>query len=179
MRFHLITPRSLLLPAAVASIGLALTGCGSSSPKSPPSSPSASSTTSAPASSSGGAAAAAIKKNWVEFFSSSTPTSQRVALLEGGSAFASLISAQAKNSLASSASASVKTVTGVTSSQATVIYSINVAGTPALSNEKGVAVYQGGTWKVGTASFCGLLGLEKSSGLIKLPSIPAACSSAG
>jgi hypothetical protein len=73
----------------------------------------------------------------------------------------------------------VNKVTGVTASQATVIYSIDVAGTPALTNQKGVAVDQGGTWKVGTASFCGLLQLEKTSGLVKLPSIPSACSSAG
>jgi hypothetical protein len=103
----------------------------------------------------------------------------RVALLENGSVFASLISAQAKNSLASSASATVNSVSDVTSSQADVKYSIDVAGTPALSDQKGVAVYQGGAWKVGTSSFCGLLQLEKSSGLVHLPSIPSACSSAG
>lgn len=186
MRLRLITHRSLALPAAVAAIGLALAGCGgSSSPKansSPSATASAGSTGSAGTSggtASGGAAETAIKKNWVAFFSANTPVSQRVALLQDGSVFASLISAQAKNSLASSASATVNKVTGVTSSQATVDYSIDVAGTTALANQKGVAVNQSGTWKVGTSSFCGLLQLEKSSGLIKLPSIPAACSSAG
>jgi hypothetical protein len=175
MRFQLITHRIVLVPAIAAAIGLVLAGCGSSSPPktSPTSSPTATSTTS-PGSSS---ADSAIKTNWVAFFSSSTPVSQRVALLQDGSQFASLISAQAKSSLASSASATVSSVSGVTATQATVHYSINVAGTPALANKEGVAVYQDGTWKVGLASFCGLLELEKSSALIKLPSLPSACSS--
>lgn len=182
MRFQLITHRILLLPTAVAAIGLALAGCSSgSSPKAHSSSPAASSGSSSPASSSGsgGPATASIKKNWVAFFSAGTPVSQRVALLQNGSQFASLIAAQAKNSLAASASATVSTVSDVTSSQATVTYTIDVAGTPALPNQKGTAVNQGGTWKVGTASFCGLLNQEKASGLIKIPSIPSACSSAG
>jgi hypothetical protein len=184
MRIHFMTHRVVALPAIAAAIGLALTGCGgSSAPKASSTTTPASSASSPPssASSSGGGSAAetAIKKDWVAFFSSSTPVSMRVALLENGSAFASLISAQAKNSLASSASATVNSVSDVTSSQADVKYSIDVAGTPALSGQKGVAVYQGGSWKVGTASFCGLLQLEKSSGLVKLPSIPSACSSAG
>ena len=45
--------------------------------------------------------------------------------------------------------------------------------TPALTNRSGVAVYQNGTWKVGDASFCGLLALENGG---KPPSV---CSSAG
>jgi hypothetical protein len=180
MRFQPITHRILLLPAIAAVTGLALAGCSSGSSPGKSSTPSSSATPSTPSSSGGSSAAeSAIKTNWVAFFSSNTPVSQRVSLLQDGSQFASLISAQAKNSLASSASATVNKVTDVTSSQATVIYSIDVAGTPALSNQKGVAVNQGGSWKVGTASFCGLLHLEKSSGLIKLPSIPSACSSAG
>jgi hypothetical protein len=185
MRLRPMTHRVLLLPAIAAAIGLALAGCSSGS--SPTTGSGSSATPSAGSSSSGSSgssagtssAESAIKTNWVAFFSSSTPVSQRVSLLENGSQFAALISAQAKNALASSASATVNKVTDVTPSQASVIYSINVAGTPALTGQKGVAVKQGGTWKVGTASFCGLLQLEKTSGLIKLPSIPSACSSAG
>ncbi|MGH3158837.1 MAG: hypothetical protein ACRDNF_20015, partial [Streptosporangiaceae bacterium] len=183
MRIRLITHRIVALPAVAAAIGLALAGCGgSSTPKADSSSastPSTSSAASSSPSSGGSSAESAIKTNWVAFFSASTPVSQRVALLENGSQFASLISAQAKSSLASSASATVNSVTNVTSSQADVTYSIDVAGATALSKQKGVAVYQDGSWKVGTASFCGLLQLEKSSGLVKLPSIPSACPSAG
>jgi hypothetical protein len=70
-------------------------------------------------------------------------------------------------------------VSGITATQATVNYNILVSGASALSNQKGVAVKQGGTWLVGDKSFCGLLQLEKSSGLVKITSLPAACSSAG
>jgi hypothetical protein len=177
MRFQPMTHR-VLLPALAAGLSLLLvTGCGSSSP--PKSSPTA--IPSATASTAGGSSSAesAIKANWVAFFASSTPVTRRVDLLQDGSQFSSLISAQSKSSLASEASATVNKVSDITSSQAKVTYSIDVAGSPALSDQNGVAVYQAGTWKVGVASFCGLLGLEKTSGLIKLPALPSACSSAG
>jgi hypothetical protein len=45
-----------------------------------------------------------------------------------------------------------------------------------LPNQTGTAVNQGGTWKVGVASFCGLLTLENNGNTAKLP---AACKSAG
>lgn len=183
MRFQFTTRRVLVLPAIIAGMGLLLTACGSSgkpssgSSGSPTSSP-ASSSTSSPSGSTG-AAAATIKANWEAFFSASTPTAKRVALLQNGSQFASLIAAQAKSTLASSASAKVNSVSGITASQATVNYNIVVAGSPALSNQKGVAVKEGGKWLVGDQSFCGLLQLEKSSGLVKITALPAACSSAG
>jgi hypothetical protein len=60
--------------------------------------------------------------------------------------------------------------------QAKVTYSILVGGQPALANQSGVAVYQDGTWKVGLASFCGLLALENGG---KTSSLPAACQTAG
>jgi hypothetical protein len=45
-----------------------------------------------------------------------------------------------------------------------VTYSILLLGSPVpgLTNTKGVAVLEGGTWKVGDASFCVLLTLENS-----------------
>jgi hypothetical protein len=185
MRYPLMTRRVLALPALIAGIGLLLTACGGSSGNKPGSGSSGSPTssaTSSPASSStgsAGSAAATIKANWEAFFSASTPTAKRVALLQNGSQFASLIAAQAKSTLASSASAKVTGVSGITASQANVAYDIVVAGTSALPNQKGTAVNQGGIWKVGDKSFCGLLQLEKTSGLVKITSLPAACSSAG
>ena len=183
MRFQPPTRRVLALPAVIAGLGLLLTACSSSGTKAGANSsaPPASSATSSPAGSTGsaGSAAAKIKANWEAFFSASTPTAKRVALLQNGSQFASLIAAQAKSSLASAASAKVNSVTGITATQANVNYAIVVSGTPALNNQKGVAVNENGTWKVGDKSFCGLLQLEKSSGLVKITSLPAACSSAG
>ena len=79
-------------------------------------------------------------------------------------------------SLASGIGAKVTKVTMVSPSQAKVTYSILIGGQPALSNQSGVAVYQDGTWKVGLASFCGLLALENGG---KTSGLPAACKSAG
>ena len=58
---------------------------------------------------------------------------------------------------------------------ATVTYDILVSGTPELKNQTGTAVLQGGTWKVGVTSFCGLLTLENAG---KTSGLPAACKSA-
>jgi hypothetical protein len=63
-------------------------------------------------------------------------------------------------------------VTVTSSAQATVIYDILLSGTPVLSNQKGVAVNQGGTWKVGDTSFCALLALQAGGSTANLP---AAC----
>lgn len=172
---------SVLVPAAVlAATGIALAACGSSggsgntSPATHTSSPTSQSSTPAAGGepTSGAGAVAAIKKNWAIFFNAKTPTSQRLALLQDGNMLAAVIRAQSKNPLAKTATAKVSHVTLTGTSQASVTYSILVSGTPALSNQAGVAVYQNGVWKVGLVSFCSLLKIEnagKSSGL------PAAC----
>jgi hypothetical protein len=179
MRFQPLIRRISPAAAIAAVAGLLLAGCGSSGGSPGSGSSSSPSTSSQATTSSGGSAAAQIKANWEAFFSASTPVSRRVALLQNGQLFGPLISAQAKSAIASSASAKVTKVSNVTATQAGVTYSIIVGGSPALSNQKGVAVYANHVWKVGDASFCGLLTLEKSSGLVKLSALPAACKSAG
>lgn len=162
-----------------AALGGMLAGC-SSSPSSPAktttptpatTSASAPASPSAPASSSGGSAAAQadIKADWEAFFSAKTPTSRRIQLLQNGQQFASVLKAQAQSPLAQSASAKVLKVTVTSSTQATVSYDVIAGGAVALKDQSGTAVLQGGTWKVGDSSFCGLLKLEGASGL------PAAC----
>jgi hypothetical protein len=116
----------------------------------------------------------AITTNWTAFFNPKTPVAQRVSLLQDGSEFASVIKAQAGSSLASLASAQVTKVTVITSSQAAVTYNILEAGSPVLKAQAGTAVFQDGTWKVGVASFCGLLSLENGG---KTSGLPAACAS--
>ncbi len=119
----------------------------------------------------------AVAKDWTAFFSAKTPVSKRVLLLQDGSTFAAVIKAQASSSLASSATANVTKVTIMSpNKEADVTYSILVAGTPALSNQKGIAVYKNGSWQVGVASFCGLLATENGG---KTSSLPPACKSAG
>jgi len=145
----------------------------SSAPKATPST-SAAAAPSTPSSSS--SAAQAIKANWTAFFDAKTPVAKRVALLEDGSQFASVIRAQAGGGLAALASAQVTKVTVTSPTQAAVTYNILVDGTPELKGQSGTAVLQGGTWKVGVTSFCDLLTLENGGNSSKLP---AACKAAG
>ena len=118
------------------------------------------------------AAVTQIKTNWVTFFNPKTPVTQRVNLLQNGSEFASIIQAQAGSPLASSATSTVSAVTVESSTHAKVTYSILVAGSPALKDQPGVAVFQDGIWKVGDQSFCALLTLENNG------KAPSACASA-
>jgi hypothetical protein len=108
----------------------------------------------------------------VAFFNPKTPVAKRVSLLQNGQTFASIIRAQASSALASSATSSVTAVTVESATQAKVTYSILVGGTAALKNQPGVAVKQGGVWKVGDQSFCALLTLENNG------KAPTACAGA-
>ena len=150
-------------------LGAGVAACGSSSTSSAPAA-------SSPAASSSANAESQIKANWIAFFSPQTPVAKRISLLQDGQQFASIIQSQASSGLASQVSAEVSKVTLVSPTQATVTYSILEGGKPVLSNQTGVAVYQDGTWKVGVASFCGLLALENGG---KTSSLPAACKAAG
>jgi hypothetical protein len=164
----------------VASAGLVVSACSSSSSSSstassPPAPPPTSS--SAPASTggeptTGAGAISAIKKNWATFFNINTPTAKRVALLQDGQALAPVLAAQSKITLAQGSAAKAKSVTLTGTSQASVVYDILLQGHVALAHQVGVAIYQNGVWKVGLASFCGLLKLEATVSSLKLP---AAC----
>jgi hypothetical protein len=176
---HPRQPR-LIAAALPIMIGLALAAC-SSSPSSSTTSPASSPTPLATSSSappttgneptSGAGAIAAIKANWAAFFNAKTPNSRRVQLLQDGQMFTAVLKAQSANPLASQASATVSKVSLTSASQANVTYTILAAGAPVLSNQKGVAVYQNGVWKVGFASFCGLLILQNAGKTTGLPSV--------
>jgi hypothetical protein len=129
--------------------------------------PAATSTTSPSAS----GATAAITTNWETFFNSKTPVNKKVAVLEDGSQFTKIISEQLHVPLAAGLTAKVTSVSNVTATSATVKYDLVVGGSKVPMT--GMAVYQDGTWKVGVATFCSLLGLEG------LKNIPATCTSAG
>ena len=182
-----IRPVRVFSIAALAVLAVTIAACGSggsspgasasASPSGGAGSSAASSaapTSAAPTASSGGnaSAVAQIKANWQAFFNPKTPVSKRISLLQNGSTFASIIRSQASSSLASSATSSVSAVTVESPSQAKVTYSILVGGSPALKNQPGVAVKQGGVWKVGDQSFCALLTLENNG------KAPSACASA-
>jgi hypothetical protein len=118
-------------------------------------------------------AVAAIKANWATFFNAKTPLSRRVALLQNGQALSGVIKSQLSGSgFASQVTSKVTAVTLTGTNQASVVYSIYLAGQPALANSQGVSVYQDGVWKVGLVSLCGLLKVENAG---KTAGLPAAC----
>ena len=173
--------RRLVGVCALVALTAAAAACGNSGPSGssskPPSSPTSSAPapqTTSPASTSSASApagsAAAITTNWETFFNSATSVPKRVSLLEDGTQFAAIITAQQHSPLAAGLTAKVTSVSNITSTQADVKYDLVVGGSKVPMT--GTAVYQDGTWKVGVATFCGLLHLEG------LKSMPAVCSSA-
>jgi hypothetical protein len=178
--------------AAVACLALTATACSSNSSTPAPASTSAAATTapatSAPASSAPAASASAsgsssgsasgvpasltgtaktIATNWVAFFNPATPIATKATLLQNGSTFSAVLQGEASNAQAKLTSAQVTAVT-VSGSTATVTWTLLLSGSPVVANQKGQAVLEGGTWKVGDSAFCGLLKLAGGQ-------LPTAC----
>jgi hypothetical protein len=116
-----------------------------------------------------------ITANWNTFFTSSTPPSKRVQLLQNGSEFSSSISAFASSPLASAVTSKVDTVVETSATQAKVKYDLSAMGAKVANGAIGTSVLQDSTWKVGDDVFCRLLSEAKSAG-VTIP-VPAACSS--
>jgi hypothetical protein len=185
MRFKLLARRITLAPALVLAFALTVAACSSSSSTSAStstsstpaaSSPAATGSSAAPSSPGTGSSSAAVAEitaNWEKFFNSSTPTAERVALLQNGSRFTSAIKAFSSLPLANGIGAKVTAVTLNSATTATVTYNLTAAGTTLLSNQSGTAVYQDGVWKVGSPSLCGLFKLIPGG------TVPSACNSAG
>jgi hypothetical protein len=159
-----------LVAAVAASAVLSACGGGHHSATTKTSTgPKSTTTTTARAASS---AAVAVRSDWEAFFDGKTPVARRVALLQDGSRFASIISAQSGSPLAAAAGAKVDGVILTSPDTARVTYSITEDGQTALAHQTGTAVRVDGTWKVGVGSFCGLLTLENGG---KTSGLPAAC----
>jgi len=101
-----------------------------------------------------------IQRAFVTFFDGTAPARTKIKLLQNGSQFATVIDAQAKSSIAKGTSAKVSKVTIISPATASVVYTIYLGGQPALKDQSGEAVKLSGAWKVGDASFCGLISLE-------------------
>jgi hypothetical protein len=183
MRFNLLARRiaapalGLALAATVAACSSSSSSPASTASSTPPpasSAPPSSAAPSSPGTGSTAEAAAQIKANWEKFFNSSTPIAEKVKLLQNGAALKSAIKAFAALPLASGLGSKVTNVTVDSATKATVTFNITSSGgTALLSGQKGTAVYQDGTWKVGTGSLCGLLKLIPGG------TVPPACNSAG
>lgn len=111
---------------------------------------------------------AQIKSAYAKFFSAKTSLSDRVALLENGAHFKSLIQTFAANPLAKNVTATVSSVTLQGANKAKVVFVVEFAGA-SLPEQTGSAVRENGTWKVGSASLCKLVALQGST--------PSACKS--
>jgi purine-cytosine permease-like protein len=176
VRFHHMARRIFLAPALGLALAAAITACSSGSSSSPPltsSSTSADSSPTATSSASGSSSTVAtITANWEAFFSSSTPNSKRIQLLQNGQAFASTVKTFSSSPLASAVSAKVTSVTVTSPTQASVKYDLTAAGQSVESGATGVAVLEGGVWQVGDASFCSLL--EEGSSFLNIK-VPSAC----
>jgi hypothetical protein len=178
MQFRLLAGR---MAAPVLGLALAATvaACSSSSTSSAaaPSSAASTSSSSAPSSPGTGStadAAAQIKANWEKFFDAHTTVADKVKLLQNGAALEAAIKTFANFPLASGIGAKVTNVTVNSATKAAVTYNLTSSdGSALLSNQKGVAVYEDGTWKVGDQSLCGLFKLIPGA------TVPAACNSAG
>jgi hypothetical protein len=105
------------------------------------------------------AATAQIIANWQKFFTPGTSIDERVTLLQNGPALRAAIEQSATNPLQQQASAKVTQVTFSSPAEAMVTYDVSLNGTVALPGAQGMAVLDGGTWKVAQASFCSLLSL--------------------
>jgi hypothetical protein len=176
-RFYLAPALGLMLVTAMAACSSGSSSSSSTTPSTPASTSASAAASSSPAASGGSASAEAeISTNWNKFFSSSTPNSERVQLLENGSQFSSAISAFAASPLAAAVTSKVDSVSLSSATQAKVKYDLSAMGTTVASGASGTAVLQDGTWKVGDDVFCGLLTEAKSAG-ITIP-VPSACSSA-
>jgi hypothetical protein len=171
MRFHHLRAHRLsMLPALGLVLALAITACSSG-----PSSSSTHATTSPSATPSATTSASAVSQitaNWEKFFSSSTPNSERVQLLENGSQFASALTAFSASPLASAVTSKVDSVTLASATKANVKYDLSAAGTTVASGATGTSVLQAGVWKVGDDVFCGLL--KEGASVLNIP-LPSAC----
>jgi hypothetical protein len=129
--------------------GVALAGCGGGSMR--------------PATTGDTAGAQAlIKSAYQKFFSGQTSVADREAVLEDGAKFKSVIQAFASNPLAKNVTVKVTSVKLQGQDKAKVVYVVKL-GSVGLPQLTGTAVRQNGTWKVGDASLCKLVGLQGST----------------
>ncbi len=124
--------------ALVVVAGLVLAGCGGSSNND---------------------AQAQIKSAYEQFFSGKSSVADRVAVLQNGPKFKSVVQSFASNPLAKNVKVTVSSVTLQGSDKANVVYTVSL-GSAGLPKQNGTAVLENGKWKVGYASLCRLVALQ-------------------
>lgn len=109
----------------------------------------------------------AVTTAYEHFFSGTAAPAVSQQALQHGDAFKATLDAQSKGQYSKDSGVKVGDV-AVRGQVADVTFTITSKGKPLLSNIKGFAVQEGGTWKVAAVTFCGLLKLEGNP--------PSACS---
>lgn len=146
---------------AVGCLLLAATvGCSSSKDKPKPDSTSTTQVGTDAASGVSDDAATEITTSYLRFFDPTVAQSERLPLIQGGAAFSQAMSLQEKSEFAKAVSVKVTKVTVNSANKATVIFTLLREGSPALPNQTGYAVREGGKWKVAGATFCSLLAAQ-------------------
>jgi hypothetical protein len=110
---------------------------------------------------------AAVATAYRVLFSYRSTSQQSQDALQHGDRFAAVLDEQSENGYAENAAATVTSVRLVSPDVARVVFTISSGGSALLKDTPGVAVREGGTWKVAAQTFCALLGLEGAP--------PAAC----
>jgi hypothetical protein len=126
---------------------------------------------------SGPRAIAAVKSTWETFFNGTVAIPRRLKLLQNSQQFAAFVHAQEKTTIGAlvlQASARVSSVQLQPPGQATVTFTVLLAGKPLAKNLHGTAVYVAGKWMIADSSFCTLLRLAYGK---KSHQMPAACGS--
>ncbi|MEE1787639.1 hypothetical protein PUR71_32735 [Streptomyces sp. SP17BM10] len=103
------------------------------------------------------AAKAEITANWEKFFDPATPIADKAVLLQNGDVLLPVLQGFSQDPRVGQVQAKVSDVTFTDATHATVTYALSLQGTVVEPNATGQAVLEGGTWKVGRATLCGLL----------------------
>jgi hypothetical protein len=105
---------------------------------------------------SGSDATAQVTSAYEKFFSGKTSLSDRIALLQNGPKFKTVIQEFTSFPGASQVNVTVKSVKLQGANDANVVYVVKLGGT-SLPQQNGTAVKQNGTWKVGDEGLCRLI----------------------
>lgn len=121
--------------------------------------PTSSAPASAPAAAANPATFSADQKGaadaYTKLFDPATPVDQRKALIQDADKLTTLIDTLLASPMASQVKFQVKDVK-VEGDKATVTYDVLLGANPVVQNQPGPAVKQGGAWKVGAKTVCGM-----------------------
>ncbi|MFI5527667.1 hypothetical protein ACIA8O_03820 [Kitasatospora sp. NPDC051853] len=163
------TRTAALLLAALLAAGAGLTACGDDTDKTTPpgkgetttSAPATGATTTATGAATApadeAAARAQVKQNFEKFFSPSTDLTAKAALLQNGEQMLPVLQGFAQDPRVGQVQAAVDKVAFTSPTAADVTYALSLQGTVVAPDAAGKAVLENGTWKVSTATLCGLL----------------------